>query len=710
MMMKTAMALAVTVLAMALPCIVQAQHAPAAPPLTVMSAEDVLADAVFKTPYVDVDEWRDAPIRHRYVHGGFTGTDMRFSIYMPEKAAYQGRFFQYVTPVPDNEKLAQQPGDDKIAFAIASGGYFIETNGGGAIATAGPAFRADPRIGAFRANAAAAMFSRKLAGEMYGKHRTYGYLYGGSGGGYRTLGSMENTIGVWDGAVPFVLGSPMAAPNVFSVRMHAMRILKDRFPQIVDAVDVGGSGDPFQGLTPQEAAALREVTRMGFPLGSWFGHKTMGVHAFTALYQGMVMADPGYFEDFWTKPGYLGHDDPEAFRKARVQFTTTVKRVLSEEDAVASGLPDIRIPGTARGTADMAWTSVVNDGSARPVAFQLEGRPPDIGFLGGDLVIESGAAKGKRLALRAIQADMVTLGVVDPATLMLLKPGDSVRVDNSNFLAAQTYHRHQVPGPDYAVWNQFRSADGKPLFPQRPFQLGPMFAMGAAGTVPTGRFNGNVIVVGSLLDREAYPWQSDWYRQKFEMHFGKDAPNRFRLWFTENALHGASEDKTAPTRVINYTPMLYQALRDVSAWVEKGVAPPATSGYRVEDGQVILAPTAADRKGVQPIVSLAIRGKPRAAVKPGEAFDIIARVEVPPGTGKIVSAEWDFDGTGSFTPTILPSKRPRTLTLRMRHSYATPGVWFPTLRVRSQRDGDVNDMIVRIPNLGRVRVVVLPAD
>ena len=39
------------------------------------------ADALFTQPYTDVDEWRDTPVRHRYVHGGFTGTDTRFSIY-----------------------------------------------------------------------------------------------------------------------------------------------------------------------------------------------------------------------------------------------------------------------------------------------------------------------------------------------------------------------------------------------------------------------------------------------------------------------------------------------------------------------------------------------------------------------------------------------------------------------------------------------------
>lgn len=666
-------------------------------------------DPLFSEPYMDIDEWRDTPVRHRYVHGGFKGTDMRFSIYFPDKAQYQGRFFQYVTPVPDNENLAQNPknGDDKIGFSVASGGYFIETNGGGTTAIAGPAFGADPKIGAFRANAAAARYSRVVAAQIYGPHRIYGYLFGGSGGGYRTLGSMENTDGVWDGAVPFVLGSPMAAPNVFAIRMHAMRILKDKFPQIVDAMDAGGSGDPYARLNEEEAAALREVTRMGFPLRSWFGHKTMGVHAFTALYQGMVMADPKYFEEFWTVPGYLGAHPPESLKNARLQFPTKIKAVLSEEQAVSLGLPDVRVPGTARGTADLAWKAAVNDGSARPVAFQLEGTPPDVGFLGGDLFILSGDAKDKRVALRSVVGDIVTVGVADLATLAKLKSGDEVRVDNSNFLAAQTYHRHQVPGPDYAVWDQFRNKDGKPLYPQREINLGPKFAAGAAGTVPSGKFNGKIIVVESLLDREAFPWQADWYRQRFDENLGKDGSNSYRLWFTDNALHGYGEDTQSPTQAISYLGVLHQALRDVSLWVEKGIAPPASTNYEVVDGQVVVPAKATDRKGIQPTLNIRANGRAKAVVKTGQTVKLTASVEVPPGTGKIVWAAWDFDGTGKFSVQAgLPKSPNSRLTIKHITSFDRPGTYFPTLRVAAERDGNTKTPYALIQNLGRVRVVV----
>ena len=156
-----------------------------------------------------------------------------------------------------------------------------------------------------------------VAEQIYGPHRVYGYAFGGSGGAFRTIGGMENTASVWDGAVPYVVGSPMAIPNVFCIRMHAMRVLNDVFPRILDAVEPGGGGDMYADLNEEEKEALLEVTRMGFPPKSWFGYRTMGVHAFTALYPGVVMADRAYFEhDFWNVPGYLGANPPASLLKA----------------------------------------------------------------------------------------------------------------------------------------------------------------------------------------------------------------------------------------------------------------------------------------------------------------------------------------------------------------------------------------------------------
>ena len=61
-------------------------------------------EPMFSQPFIDIDEWRDKPVRHRYVHGGFKGTDTLFSIYLPPKEQYQGRFFQPVAAVSGDEK------------------------------------------------------------------------------------------------------------------------------------------------------------------------------------------------------------------------------------------------------------------------------------------------------------------------------------------------------------------------------------------------------------------------------------------------------------------------------------------------------------------------------------------------------------------------------------------------------------------------------
>lgn len=448
-----------------------------------------IKDTLFKSPFIDVDEIRENPVRHRYVHGGFSGTETRFSFCFPPKETYQGRFFQYITPFPDNEYLSQNATgeEDKIGFAISSGAYFIETNGGGRVDFAKPGFLSDPTIGAFRANAATAAFSRVVAMQIFGGNRPFGYAFGGSGGAYRTIGSIENTEDVWDGVVPYVLGSPMAIPNVFSVRMNAMRILHDKLPQIMDAVDAGGSGDMYAGLNEEEKEALREATALGFPPQSWFGYKTMGIHGFIALYQGMRMADAGFFDDFWKVKGYLGANPTASLLKARLQKASKIKSGIALDEAVKLGLKEAPSEGE-RGSADLAWKSMGGVEGQMPVAFQIEDPLPDINFMGGDLVIKTGAAAGKTIQIAGIAGDKVVFGPVDPSVLAKIKAGDEVFIDNSNFLAVQTYHRHQVPGKEYKVWDYWRDAAGNPVYPQRPMLLGPLFTRSAAGVLPTGKF------------------------------------------------------------------------------------------------------------------------------------------------------------------------------------------------------------------------------
>ena len=252
-------------------------------------------------------------MRHRYVHGGFRGTETRFSIYLPPEASYQGRFFQHITPVPDSEHLAQHQGpgeQNKIGFSLASGAYFLETNGGGVFGGYGAD---DPTIAAYRANAAAAQYSRVVASAMYGPHRPYGYAYGGSGGGFRTIGSIENTTGVWDGVVPYVIGSPMAIPNMFTVRMHASGSCATGSSASSTRSNPAGVAIRSRASRQRNATPCARSRAWASPAlvvrVAHHGHARL-----PRPLRGHAGGRSTYFEEFWTEPGYLGHDAPPSLR------------------------------------------------------------------------------------------------------------------------------------------------------------------------------------------------------------------------------------------------------------------------------------------------------------------------------------------------------------------------------------------------------------
>ena len=654
------------------------------------------ADPLFNTPFIDKDEWRQTPVRHRYVHGGFTGTEARFSFYFPEKDRYQRRFFQFITPAPASENLAQQATgvEDVLSFAVTEGGYLVETNEGGLKAIAG-----DQTIPGYRVNAASAEYSRVLAAEMYGPHRPYGYAFGGSGGAFKTISGFENTD-TWDGVVPFVIGSPMALPNVFTARVLAQRVLKDKFAAILDAIEPGGSGDMYRGLSAEESAALREVTKMGFPPQGWFNYKTLGQGAFTIMFPIVRMMDGKYFADFWTEPGYEGSNAAAGLSRARVQHATTVKRLMKVGDVEVKA---------AMGGVDTAWQRLKAD---FPIGYELESVPAT-DLEGAFLVVKGGKDAGQSFQIGKVVGKMVFVAFNpfggDPEVPKNLAPNDEVRIDNSDLLAAQFYHRHQVPTPDFYVWDQFRAADGKPLYAQRPMLLGPMLT--GAGSVQSGRFKGKMIVLESLLDQDAFPWQADWYRTKVKDALGDRLDERFRLYFTENAIHADGDKVANPTHTVNYLGTLHQAIHELSAWVEKGVVPPPSTQYQVVDGQIVVPSTAAERRGLQPVVHLTANGGVRADVAAGAPVRFVAEAEMPPNTGTLVSMEWDFEGKGTFPELhhVAPSRENASgtkATLTATHAFAKPGTYFAIVRATSQRNGQTATPFGRIQNIARVRVVV----
>jgi hypothetical protein len=203
------------------------------------------------------------------------------------------------------------------------------------------------------------------------------------------------------------------------------------------------------------------------------------------------------------------------------------------------------------------------------------------------------------------------------------------------------------------------------------------------------------------------------YEHAARGHFGDDTPNRLRIYFNECAAHlpgsaqPAGEPPVITTRLIDFPGTVEQAVRDLIDWVEFGKEPPASSRYEVSPDLAVTVPASAtDRGGIQPVVRASANGTASAQVKVGEDVVFVINAEVPPETGALVSATWDWDGSGAFPFRHDLDGTQATVTLESRHSYPEPGTYFATARVTSHRDGAVDAPHRRCDNLARVRISV----
>jgi hypothetical protein len=627
-------------------------------------------DPLYAQPVIDREQDLTTPVAHHRVSGHFEGTDVKFTIYLPPGAQWQGRFFQYIYPLTDENAL-----DRAVAFGAASGGYTVHTSG-----TLG-----------YRHAAATAKFAETVAAAYYrsGSRRIYGYLYGPSGGSFSTVGAVENTTGVWEGAVPIVQGVPTSIPTNFFVRAQARMVLRGVAERIADAVRPGGSGDPYAGLTAVQAAMLHEMTSLGVPLKAWqdpdyvLGLSTAdGLLGFGAVVRRI---DPAYATDFWSKAGYLGTEQSplgDIVRAELIDATPAITQVQVGETGTATAFTLAGLP-VLSSTLGLDFTILAADGTT------------EIGRLTGAL--DPGTA-------------VFTVGSGNSeAVLAGLTTGARVRVDNRWFVALPSYYRHQVPPVEegYTSFDVLRGPDGQPKYPQRSPLIGPLVVKGTTGGGTfSGKINGKVIVVDNLVDSDAYPWHADWYAKRVRAALGDQAfGDSYRLYYNDNADHLEGPVTGAKAnRIVSYDPIVEQALRDVAAWAERGVTPPRSTRYDVTDGQVTVPAPASARRGIQPVVDLTADRTARVSVRAGQKVDFVAKVQAPPGAGTIVSAAWDFTGSGTFTSSTL-GKTGSALTIRGSHRFTKPGTYYVSLKAASSRTGG-SDSFARVENLDRVRVIV----
>jgi hypothetical protein len=477
----------------------------------------VVTDAYFGRPYLSVDEQRERPSPHRFVEGGFDGTSTRFAFYFPPQESYEGRMFQPLEGGNGGHTVTFGGGVlgemfQRIAMSARLGGYMVESNQGHIGDDFDPKAGEDPTLYGHRASAESGRLSKHIAAQVYGEAPHHAYVWGGSGGGRRSPLCLENAPDVWDGCLPSTSGGEIAefgntkrvkAGSVmsFGQLFNVQRILgRDKIVALADRMAPGGSGDPFETLNTHEREELALLYRQGFPRGNEFMiSEPMGqMWLWTSLAEELATEDPEYFDSFWTKPGYVGHDSPDLVDGDVINQVCKVTRVLSprnlNEDAEFAG-PEFQ---TMRILAAM----VGSGGEAYDFPYAIEVDGLEGGYrLGTGVRVVSGKAAGRQLYATGFGGDVFACDGHGDANVLRFTdvfPGDEVHIDNRRFLAYCYFARHHLM--DDPQFDSLR-IDGVPLFPQHPVpQMSPLM-----GVCYSGQYTGKLLWIHHTHDSSVWP-------------------------------------------------------------------------------------------------------------------------------------------------------------------------------------------------------------
>jgi hypothetical protein len=600
----------------------------------------------------------------------------------PEKKYFRNRFFQQTYPL---EQEILNTVDKRFAF-VTGGGYTVGIVPG------------SPNVG-YRVSAAAAKLAKAYANKLYGNTgRIYGYMYGQSGGSVQTIGAAEGTTGVWDGLVPVVIATD--ALNVHSFMwdaLYALAVPEAKRQAIADAAAPGSGSDIYAGLTSDERAVLDELLNAGFPrnvletMHFSAGVVTLGASAVRSY-------DPSYEEDFWSKPGYEGTNPPTYLQAAKLDGFATITSITRNAQSVPIAI-----------TFDPSTVPALGSIGSTGLQFYVYAADGTTQVTQGDAVSLSGKLENNTLTLKD--------GDSNPALLAALATGGRVRINNRFTLAAVFYPRHSILDNGNPAYRQYMNADGTPKYierPPTPFPVAFINNMKTSGGIrQTGRLKVKTVVFENLADGNSYPYVAGFYAQMVTKALGsRETDKMFRVYYQENGIHGAFLDNLPGkfgTSVIPTGGILHQVLLDLADWAERGVAPRPSTRYRIDSmNQVVVPSTAKERGGLQPLVHLTVNGKDRAEVSLNQPVNLVGKIEMPPGAGKIV--EYDYYVGSSdykFEPATKLSQPQTRVSLTRTISFPKQGEYVIALRTAGQRDGkgDASGTTPLI-NIDRVRVVV----
>ncbi len=593
----------------------------------------------------------------------------------PAKEFWRNRFFDAVYPLPLSQSFTGDP-----TFEFTHGGYLVNVSPG------------SPNVG-YRVDAAASKLAKVYANKLYANSaRIYGYVYGISGGSIQTMGAVEGTTGVWDGAMPTSLATDGLSMHSFMWdSLFMMAVPPAQRALIVQAVKTGSTQNIYEGLNPEQHAILDEFLNAGFAPRAL---EDTGTFYFPLPFYtagSLASIDPTYEDDFWSKPGYEGANPPRFLTAAKVDGFATITGI--NRDARNAPTSVTFDPVTVPKMGSMG-----SDGLQFYV-YAADEKTRTMGASGGTL---NGDLKGATLTLK---------GPNDPAMLKTLTIGGKIRINNRFLLALCFYPRHDIVTNGNPAYKQYLNADGTPKYPQRSvpgWKLNSLSTQG--GTLETGNIKFKTIIMENLLDNRSFPYTASFYHSQIVKAIGSArADQMVRIYYNDNANHADLFEIKGDDNgfTVGFGGIWLQALVDLVNWVEKGVRPPPSTRYSLDEhNQVSLPVNAAERGGIQPVVTLAVNGTDHASVGVNQAVTLTGKIEAPPNTGKVVRYDWYLGGNPVKyeAPTVLPAPQP-VVNVTRTVSFPKPGVYELTLRATAQRGG-VSDYWTNMQNLARVQIVV----
>ena len=625
----------------------------------------ITSEGVKTSFHIDTVEGRTTPVPHCFIHGT-VAEDSAFLVQLP---ANWNR--KYVLQMGGGVGGSEAAGN---AFLLLQGYAHASSNQG----RPAPVFeQADnwQELHLIR-NHQLSQFVKGLIAQRYGSGPSRSYLYGSSGGAWRSLSQMERYPEAYDGAG---IRNPVIDPRhiIFSRSVVELYqpVIDAKMPAIIRARDL--AEDPYELLTPEEADALTHIyTAYGAQGNEWAWSKldTVSVTTGTAF----QMFDKWYLDDFWTRPGYGGYE--------------------SEVDhLVVEGLTGA--VATVGAANDAGWVLSFTDPSAVYAVDQLRG---------WRITFTSGALAGE---FRRIGANTTSGRITIDATfggLNGIAPGDAYVLSNRDLLAWQRYHRHIVFACDDTLTQRFCS-NGKPLYVQRRAQVKEAYTQHKAHL--TGNLKKPVVVVAQGWDHmEPITMTQDYY-DRVKRVLGARAEDLFRGYWNERTIH-ANPLASEINRITERDSSWHLVFQIMTRWVEQGIAPPAETVVSVSPGVIEFPPTAAERKGLQPAVTATANESTKIVVEAGTTvvFDGVAGSPI----GRIAKYEWDFQGNNSYDcdsdpSTALPACAPgftaaAEVQTPASFTYATPGTYLPTVRVHDDTDNPGPED--GLENLTRVVVIV----